>query len=98
MVMAQSCLRNYKGHLFQVRKTSQAGLLLLVERGIIAPSQVEEHVVPIVMEFTMPVAHEDYRTEITQVRAQLIDHHSKSPSQSIIREIGGLINSRQSMC
>ncbi|XP_035712717.1 serine/threonine-protein phosphatase 4 regulatory subunit 1 isoform X2 [Folsomia candida] len=55
----------------QVRKTSQAGLLLLVERGIIAPSQVEEHVVPIVMEFTMPVAHEDYRTEITQFMSKL---------------------------
>jgi hypothetical protein len=50
-----------------VRKTSQAGLLLLVERDIIAPSQVEEHVVPVVMEFTTPAAHEDYRTEITQV-------------------------------
>lgn len=53
----------------QVRKTSQAGLLLLVERGIIAPSQVEEHVLPVVLEFTTPAAHEDYRTEITQVRS-----------------------------
>lgn len=50
-----------------MRKTSQAGLLLLVERGIIAPSQVEENVCPVILEYTGPPAHEDYRTEIAQV-------------------------------
>jgi hypothetical protein len=55
-----------------VRKASQAALVDLMLKGIIAPSQVEEHVCPVILEYTGPRAHEDYRTEIAQVNTFLV--------------------------
>ncbi|XP_070575375.1 serine/threonine-protein phosphatase 4 regulatory subunit 1-like isoform X3 [Ptychodera flava] len=47
----------------QVRKTSQAAVLVLLEQELIEKSDVENHICPVLLHLTGPDSTDDYRTE-----------------------------------
>ena len=51
----------------QVRKTSQAALLVLLEQGLVERSDVREQVCPVIITLTDPDSIDDYRTEAVAV-------------------------------
>jgi hypothetical protein len=52
---------------FQVRKTSQAALLVLLEQGLVEKSDVREQVCPVIIRLTEADSLDDYRTEAVAV-------------------------------
>ncbi len=54
--------------LFQVRKTSQAALLVLLEQGLISKADMETKVCPVLLELTEPSSDDDYKIEAVAVR------------------------------
>lgn len=57
-------------HLFQVRKTSQAALLVLLEQGLLSKADMETKVCPVLLELTEPSSDDDYKIEAVAVRNQ----------------------------
>ena len=53
----------------QVRKTSQAALLVLLEQGLVEKSDVQEQVCPVILRLTEADALDDHRTEAVAVSA-----------------------------
>ena len=51
----------------QVRKTSQAALLVLLEQGLVEKSDVQEQVCPVIIRLTEADSLDDYRTEAVAV-------------------------------
>ncbi len=51
----------------QVRKTSQAALLVLLEQGLVEKSDVQDQVCPVIIRLTEPDSLDDYRTEAVAV-------------------------------
>ena len=51
----------------QVRKTSQAALLVLLEQGLVEKDDVKEQVCPIIIRLTEADSMDDYRTEAVAV-------------------------------
>ena len=51
----------------QVRKTSQAALLVLLEQGLVEKSDVKEQVCPVIIKLTEEDAKDDHRTEAVAV-------------------------------
>ena len=51
----------------QVRKTSQAALLVLLEQGLVEKDDVKEQVCPIIIRLTEADSLDDYRTEAVAV-------------------------------
>ena len=51
----------------QVRKTSQAALLVLLEQGLVDKGDVEEQVCPVIIKLTEADSLDDYRTEAVAV-------------------------------
>jgi len=51
----------------QVRKTSQAALLVLLEQGLVDRGDVEEQVCPVILRLTESDSMDDYRTEAVAV-------------------------------
>jgi serine/threonine-protein phosphatase 4 regulatory subunit 1 len=51
----------------QVRKTSQAALLVLLEQGLVERRDVEEQVCPVIIRLTESDSLDDYRTEAVAV-------------------------------
>ena len=51
----------------QVRKTSQAALLVLLEQGLVEKDDVREQVCPIIIRLTEADSLDDYRTEAVAV-------------------------------
>jgi len=51
----------------QVRKTSQAALLVLLEQGLVEKLDVEEQVCPVILRLTHTDSMDDYRTEAVAV-------------------------------
>ena len=51
----------------QVRKTSQAALLVLLEQGLVERSDVQQQVCPVIIELIEAEDHDDYRTEAVAV-------------------------------
>uniref|UniRef100_A0A3P9P2W4 Protein phosphatase 4, regulatory subunit 1-like n=2 Tax=Poeciliinae TaxID=586240 RepID=A0A3P9P2W4_POERE len=47
----------------QVRKTSQAALLVLLEQGLISKADMETKVCPVLLELTEPSSDDDYKIE-----------------------------------
>merc|ERR1712227_1144468 len=47
----------------QVRKTSQAALLVLLEQGMVEADDVDAQVCPVILNLTEPHSLDDYRTE-----------------------------------
>lgn len=54
--------------IFQVRKTSQAALLVLLEQGLISKADMETKVCPVLLELTEPSSDDDYKIEAVAVR------------------------------
>ncbi len=52
----------------QVRKTSQAALLVLLEQALVERSDVREQVCPVIISLTEAESLDDYRTEAVAVR------------------------------
>lgn len=53
--------------IIQVRKTSQAALLVLLEQGLVEKSDVKEQVCPVIIRLTEADSIDDYRTEAVAV-------------------------------
>merc|ERR1712141_820700 len=51
----------------QVRKTSQAALLVLLEQGLVDGEDVEDQVCPVILRLTASDSMDDYRTEAVAV-------------------------------
>jgi len=51
----------------QVRKTSQAALLVLLEQGLVEADDVDAQVCPVILNLTEPHSLDDYRTEAVAV-------------------------------
>lgn len=51
----------------QVRKTSQAALLVLLEQGLVEKSDVQQQVCPVIIRLTEADSLDDYRTEAVAV-------------------------------
>ena len=51
----------------QVRKTSQAALLVLLEQGLVEKNDVKEQVCPVIIRLTEADSLDDYRTEAVAV-------------------------------
>lgn len=51
----------------QVRKTSQAALLVLLEQGLVERSDVQDQVCPVIIRLTEADSLDDYRTEAVAV-------------------------------
>lgn len=60
----------YSG-VFQVRKTAQAALLVLLEQELVAHNDVEDQVCPLLLMLTNSDAHDDFRTEAAAVSLHL---------------------------
>ena len=56
----------------QVRKTSQAALLVLLEQGLVEKSDVQEQVCPVILRLTEADALDDHRTEAVAVSSVTI--------------------------
>lgn len=54
--------------LLQVRKTSQAALLVLLEQGLLSKADMEAKVCPVLLELTEPSSDDDYKIEAVAVR------------------------------
>lgn len=55
----------------QVRKTSQAALLVLLEQGLVEKSDVEQQVCPVIIKFTEADSLDDYRTEAVALLSKM---------------------------
>lgn len=66
MFMCTNSFFNF--HLFQVRKTSQAALLVLLEQGLLSKADMETKVCPVLLELTEPSSDDDYKIEAVAVR------------------------------
>ena len=53
--------------LFQVRKTSQAALLVLLEQELVEKGDIEQQVVQVILELAAPESLDDYRSEAVAV-------------------------------
>uniref|UniRef100_A0A4W4GLE2 WW-binding domain-containing protein n=1 Tax=Electrophorus electricus TaxID=8005 RepID=A0A4W4GLE2_ELEEL len=56
----------------QVRKTSQAALLVLLEQGLICKTDMEGKVCPVLLELTEPNSDDDYKIEALAIMCKLI--------------------------
>uniref|UniRef100_A0A8C4S5Y1 Serine/threonine-protein phosphatase 4 regulatory subunit 1-like n=1 Tax=Erpetoichthys calabaricus TaxID=27687 RepID=A0A8C4S5Y1_ERPCA len=56
----------------QVRKTSQAALLVLLEQGVINKRDVESKVCPVLLELTTPNSDDDYKIEAVAIMCKLV--------------------------
>lgn len=62
--------------LFQVRKTSQAAQLVLLEQGLVSKADMETKVCPVLLELTEPSSDDDYKIEAVAVRkSTLLSNH-----------------------
>merc|ERR1719283_29385 len=55
----------------QVRKTSQAALLVLLEQGLVDRGDVEEQVCPVILRLTESDSMDDYRTEAVALLSKM---------------------------
>ena len=75
----------------QVRKTSQAALLVLLEQGLVERSDVQEQVCPVIIKLTEAESLDDYRTEAVAVSLNLflslsIERHLGEGKRRMSRE------------
>lgn len=55
----------------QVRKTSQAALLVLLEQELVSRADVHDQVCPVILELTFPDAMDDFKTEAVALMAKM---------------------------
>ena len=67
--------------LLQVRKLSQTGIILLLEKEVVTPSQIQEFIHPVILQLTQHPASDDHRTEAASVSPKFLSinfRHIKS--------------------
>jgi len=70
----------------QVRKTSQAALLVLLEQGLVERSDVQEQVCPVIIRLTEADSLDDYRTEAVALLSKMAPLIGKDMSEAIFLE------------
>ncbi|PVD20606.1 hypothetical protein C0Q70_18762 [Pomacea canaliculata] len=55
----------------QVRKTSQAALLVLLEQGLVEKEDIEKQVVNVILDLASPTSQDDYRTEAVALMSKM---------------------------
>lgn len=75
----------------QVRKTSQAALLVLLEQGLVEKSDVQQQVCPVIIRLTEADSLDDYRTEAVAVSVILF---ILNRSHEILEEKRGFLRER----
>merc|ERR1712213_241973 len=70
----------------QVRKTSQAALLVLLEQGLVEKSDVQEQVCPVILRLTEADALDDHRTEAVALLSKMAPLIGKEMSEAIFLE------------
>ncbi|CAL8340455.1 unnamed protein product [Merluccius merluccius] len=68
----------------QVRKTSQAALLVLLEQGLICKADMETKVCPVLLELTEPSSDDDYKTEAVAIMCKLVTMLSKDTVERLL--------------
>merc|ERR1719382_841051 len=70
----------------QVRKTSQAALLVLLEQGLVDKADVKEQVCPVIIRLTEADSLDDYRTEAVALLSKMAPLIGKDMSEAIFLE------------
>jgi len=70
----------------QVRKTSQAALLVLLEQGLVDKADVEEQVCPVIIKFTEADSLDDYRTEAVALLSKMAPMIGREMSERLFLE------------
>nr|XP_046239102.1 serine/threonine-protein phosphatase 4 regulatory subunit 1 isoform X2 [Scatophagus argus] len=68
----------------QVRKTSQAALLVLLEQGLISKVDMETKVCPVLLELTEPSSDDDYKIEAVAIMCKVVTMLSKDTVEHLL--------------
>ncbi|KAM3622425.1 uncharacterized protein V6R79_024916 [Siganus canaliculatus] len=68
----------------QVRKTSQAALLVLLEQGLICKADMETKVCPVLLELTEPSSDDDYKIEAVAIMCKVVTMLSKDTVEHLL--------------
>ncbi|MBN3288530.1 PP4R1 phosphatase, partial [Polyodon spathula] len=68
----------------QVRKTSQAALLVLLEQGLISNNDVESKVCPVLLDLTTPSSDDDYKIEAVAIMCKLVSMLTKDTVEHLL--------------
>ncbi|KAM9525090.1 serine/threonine-protein phosphatase 4 regulatory subunit 1-like isoform 5-T5 [Salvelinus alpinus] len=69
----------------QVRKTSQAALLVLLEQGLICKGDMETKVCPVLLDLTEPSSDDDYKIEAVAIMCKLVTMLSKETVEQLLQ-------------
>ncbi|KAM9409612.1 serine/threonine-protein phosphatase 4 regulatory subunit 1 [Pholidichthys leucotaenia] len=68
----------------QVRKTSQAALLVLLEQGLISKADMETKVCPVLLDLTEPSCDDDYKIEAVAIMCKVVTMLSKDTVEHLL--------------
>ncbi|XP_061582785.1 serine/threonine-protein phosphatase 4 regulatory subunit 1 [Cololabis saira] len=68
----------------QVRKTSQAALLVLLEQGVISKADMETKVCPVLIDLTEPSSDDDYKIEAVAIMCKVVTMLSKDTVEHLL--------------
>ncbi|XP_051568660.1 serine/threonine-protein phosphatase 4 regulatory subunit 1-like isoform X2 [Myxocyprinus asiaticus] len=68
----------------QVRKTSQAALLVLLEQGLMSKADMEGKVCPVLLQLTEPSSDDDYKIEAVAIMCKLVTMLSKDTVEHLL--------------
>ncbi|XP_033995172.1 serine/threonine-protein phosphatase 4 regulatory subunit 1 isoform X2 [Trematomus bernacchii] len=68
----------------QVRKTSQAALLVLLEQGLISKADMETKVCPVLLDLTEPNCDDDYKIEAVAIMCKVVTMLSKDTVEHLL--------------
>uniref|UniRef100_A0A1A8RZU2 Protein phosphatase 4, regulatory subunit 1-like n=1 Tax=Nothobranchius rachovii TaxID=451742 RepID=A0A1A8RZU2_9TELE len=68
----------------QVRKTSQAALLVLLEQGLICKADMETKVCPVLVDLTEPSSDDDYKIEAVAIMCKVVTMLSKDTVEHLL--------------
>ncbi|XP_064162708.1 serine/threonine-protein phosphatase 4 regulatory subunit 1 [Anguilla rostrata] len=68
----------------QVRKTSQAALLVLLEQGLISKNDMEGKVCPVLLDLTEPSSDDDYKIEAVAIMCKLVTVLSRDTVEHLL--------------
>uniref|UniRef100_A0A7N8WQP7 Protein phosphatase 4, regulatory subunit 1-like n=1 Tax=Mastacembelus armatus TaxID=205130 RepID=A0A7N8WQP7_9TELE len=68
----------------QVRKTSQAALLVLLEQGLISKADMENKVCPVLLDLTEPSSDDDYKIEAVAIMCKVVTMLSKDTVENLL--------------
>ncbi|XP_064122974.1 LOW QUALITY PROTEIN: serine/threonine-protein phosphatase 4 regulatory subunit 1-like [Macrobrachium nipponense] len=70
----------------QVRKTSQAALLVLLEQELVSRTDVHDQVCPVILELTFPDAMDEFKTEAVALMAKMAPLIGKEMTERLFLE------------